>query len=146
MNISPLYEKDINKLIKEISLYENEEDIWELEGAILNTAGNLALHLTGSLNYFIGNILGQTGYVRERDKEFSLKDIPQEKLLEELQKMKEIVVNTLSQLTEEDLQKDFPLEINNQTMSTADTLVFFLAHLNYHLGQVNYHRRIIAEK
>lgn len=146
MNISPLYEKDINKLIKEISLYENEEDIWKLEGAILNTAGNLALHLTGSLNYFIGNILGQTGYVRERDKEFSLKDIPQEKLLEELQKMKEIVVNTLSQLTEEDLQKDFPLEINNQTMSTADTLVFFLAHLNYHLGQVNYHRRIIAEK
>jgi uncharacterized damage-inducible protein DinB len=146
MNISPLYEKDINKLIKEISLYENEEDIWKLEGAILNTAGNLALHLTGSLNYFIGNILGQTGYVRERDKEFSLKDIPQEKLLEELQKMKEIVVNTLSQLTEEDLQKDFPLEINSQTMSTADTLVFFLAHLNYHLGQVNYHRRIIAEK
>lgn len=146
MNISPLYEKDINKLIEEISLYKNEEDIWKLEGAILNTAGNLALHLTGSLNYFIGNILGQTGYVRERDKEFSLKDIPQEKLLADLHEMKEIVVNTLSQLTDEDLQKDFPLKINSQTMSTADTLVFFLAHLNYHLGQLNYHRRIIAEK
>lgn len=146
MNISPLYEKDISKLIEEISLYKNEEDLWKLEGAILNTAGNLALHLTGSLNYFIGNILGQTGYVRERDKEFSLKDIPQEKLLADLHETKEIVVNTLSQLTEEDLQKDFPLKINSQTMSTADTLVFFLAHLNYHLGQVNYHRRIIAEK
>ena len=146
MNISPLYEKDINKLIEEISLYKNEEDIWKLEGAILNTAGNLALHLTGSLNYFIGNILGQTGYVRERDKEFSLKDIPQEKLLADLHEMKAIVVNTLSQLTDEDLQKDFPLKINSQTMSTADTLVFFLAHLNYHLGQLNYHRRIIAEK
>ncbi|HEY5407636.1 MAG TPA: hypothetical protein VIJ92_11120 [Ginsengibacter sp.] len=74
--IAALFERDINKLIEEINLYKNEEDIWKIKEGISNSSGNLTLHLLGNLNHFIGATLGNTGYVRERDKEFSLKNIP----------------------------------------------------------------------
>ena len=67
-------------------LYKNEEDVWKIKEGISNSAGNLTLHLLGNLNHFIGATLGNTGYVRERDKEFSLKNIPRIQLVEDLKK------------------------------------------------------------
>ena len=144
MKIDSFYEKNLDKLIEEISLFKNEEDLWITKGSIINPAGTLAFHLTGSLNHFIGKVLANTDYVRERDKEFSEKNIPREKLIEGLKKVKELVKNTLSKLSEEDLKKDYPVKFFDQTLSTSDALIFFLSHLNYHLGQVNYIRRIIS--
>ncbi len=140
---STLFERDINKLIEEINLYKDENDLWKIKNGILNSAGNLALHLIGNLNHFIGATLGNTGFVRERDKEFSEKNIPAATLIEELNKTSSVIKTTLSDLTDEDLKKDFPLPINNKISSTAFTLIFLIAHFNYHLGQINYHRRMI---
>src|ERR1700690_4209536 len=93
--ITSLFERDINKLIEEINLYKNENDLWKIKEGISNSAGNLTLHLIGNLNYFIGATLGNTGYVRERDKEFSLKNIPRVQLVEDLKKANEVIKNTL---------------------------------------------------
>ena len=143
-NISSLFERDINKLIEEISLYKNESDIWKIKEGISNSGGNLTLHLVGNLNHFIGATLGNTGYVRERDKEFSLKDIPRKQLIDDINNTSAIIINTLSSLSEDDLEKDFPVPINNTTSPTGFVLMYLLAHLNYHLGQINYHRRLIG--
>lgn len=138
-----LFERDINKLIEEIKLYKNEETIWKVKEGISNSAGNLVLHLIGNLNYFIGATLANTGYVRERDKEFSDKNVPRTKMIEDLQSLIPMIKNALPKLTEADLSKDFPSAFGGKILATKDVLIFLLAHLNYHLGQVNYHRRIL---
>jgi len=142
--IVSLFERDLNKLIEEINLYKNEEDVWKIKEGISNSGGNLTLHLIGNLNHFIGATLGSTGYIRERDKEFSLKNIPRSQLTEDLKKTIEVIKNTLPGLSAADLEKDFPVPINNKTSSTLYVLLHLMAHLSYHLGQVNYHRRMIS--
>jgi uncharacterized damage-inducible protein DinB len=143
MNIANFFERDLDKLIEEISLFKNENDIWKTKEGINNSAGNLVVHLLGNLNHFIGKTLGKTDFVRNRDEEFTVKDIPREKLIADLNELKETIKNTLPQLSSEDLKKDFPLQIRNQTFSTENMLTFLLAHLNYHLGQLNYLRRMM---
>ena len=143
MSLSTFFERDLDKIITEISLFENENDIWKIKEGILNSAGNLALHIIGNLNHFIGTTLGNTGYVRNRDEEFSLKDIPFETLIADINDLKETVKNTLSKLSSADLQNDFPIKIRDEVFSTQNMLVFLLAHLNYHLGQINYLRRMM---
>ena len=143
MNITVFYERDLDKLIEEINLYKNENDIWETKEGINNSAGNLVLHLVGNLNHFIGKTLGHSDYVRMRDEEFSLKNIPRKKLISDLNSLKETIKNTLTKLSDEDLKKDFPLKIRDESFSTQNMLIFLLAHLNYHLGQVNYLRRLL---
>jgi hypothetical protein len=141
--ITSLFEKDINKLIEEIGLFKNEEDIWKIREGVSNSAGNLSLHLVGNLNHFIGATLGISGYVRERDKEFSEKNIPRTQLIEALNSTVSVIKQTLAALPEEDLKKDFPVAINQKIISTEYMLVYLLNHFNYHLGQVNYLRRLI---
>lgn len=142
--ITSLFERDLNKLEEEINLYKNEEDLWKIKEGISNSGGNLALHLVGSLNHFIGATLGSTGYIRERDKEFSLKNIPRLQIVQDIKNTIEVINNTLSHLTNEDIKKDFPVPVGNKTSSMSYTLLFFVSHLSYHLGQVNYHRRLIS--
>lgn len=145
MDFTYFFERDLNKLIEEINLYKNEDDIWQIKEGISNSGGNLTLHLIGSLNHFIGATLAGNGYVRERDKEFSLKNIPRTQLIEGISNITAIIKNTLPALSEVDLQKDFPVSFNNKISSTGFILMHLLAHLSYHLGQVNYHRRILEK-
>ena len=142
--LSSLFERDLSKLIEEVSLYKNETDLWKIKDGISNSGGNLTLHLLGNLNHFIGATLGNTGYVRERDKEFSLKDIPVKQLIDDLKNTSAIITSTFSSLSEDDLEKDFPVPINDKISSTGFVLMYLLAHFNYHLGQINYHRRLVG--
>lgn len=138
-----VFERDLNRLKDEISLYSDETKLWVVEKGISNSAGNLCLHLIGNLNHFIGAILGNTGYVRERDKEFSLKNIPASELLENIDKVKKVVLGTLPKLSDADIAKEFPFEVMGKKYPTGFFLLHLSAHLNYHLGQINYHRRLL---
>ena len=122
MDVTVLFEGNLNKLITEINLYKNEEDLWKISEGVSNSAGNLALHLIGNLNYFIGTILGDTNYVRERNKEFSEKNIPRTGLVEELQNIISIIKNTLPKLSEQTLKGDFPAPLAGKILSTEDVL------------------------
>ena len=139
------YERDLQKLSEEINAYENEQVIWMTKEGINNSAGNLCLHLIGNLKHFIGATLGNTGYIRERDKEFSLKNIPKSDLISSVHETKSIVLKTLQKVSAEDLEKDFPLEKHNKIVTTENMLMHLLIHLGYHLGQINYHRRILTQ-
>lgn len=138
-----IFERDLVKLKEEISLYNDEKNIWKIEKQISNSGGNLALHLIGNLNHFIGATLGNTGYVRERDKEFSDKYVPREKILNDIDATIKVVNNALTNLSGEDFEKNFPLEKHGQIVKTDFMLLHLLAHLEYHLGQINYHRRLL---
>ncbi|MDL5051574.1 DinB family protein [Oscillatoria amoena NRMC-F 0135] len=139
-----LFDRELTTLEKEISLYTTEETIWTINGEIKNTAGNLCLHLCGNLQHFIGTVLGHTGYVRNRDHEFAARNIAREQLLREIQTTKEVVKTTLSKLDPAILQQEYPLQVLGYTMTNSYFLVHLYGHLNYHLGQINYHRRLIT--
>jgi len=141
--LTEIFERDLQKLITEIKSYKDESNLWLVKEGISNSAGNLCLHLSGNLNHFIGTTLGNTGYVRHRDDEFSLKNIPRQDLLLNIENCMLTVKNTLKNLPGEELEKDFPLEIFGRTVSTAFMLVHLATHLTYHLGQINYHRRLL---
>ncbi len=141
--LTQLFERDLKRLANEISLYKDESHIWTVQKDISNSAGNLCLHLLGILNHLIGATLGHTGYVRHRDDEFSLKNIPRQDLLLNISNCLLIVTETLQKLPEEDLAADFPIEVFGKKDSTECMLVHLATHLSYHLGQINYHRRLV---
>lgn len=143
-SVKSLFTRDLNQLKKEIESYQNEEAIWKIDKDILNSAGNLSLHLVGNINHFIGAILGNSGYVRNRELEFSLKNIPKTELILQIEKTIEVVHSSLDQLSEEDMNKEYPIEALGYPMTTEYFLIHLFGHLNYHLGQINYHRRLLG--
>lgn len=136
--------RDLNKLEQELRQYPNEALIWKVEKGITNPAGNLTLHLCGNLQFYVGAVLGNTGYVRNRDNEFAAKDKNLADLLKELEQTKHAVASTLPALSESQLESDYPVDVFGKPMKTMYFLIHLTAHFSYHLGQVNYHRRLVA--
>lgn len=144
LNQSFIYfiERDLLKLKEELNQYNNESDMWLIKGHISNSAGNLSLHLLGNLNHFIGATIGHTGYVRQRDLEFSTKNTPRAEILAGIDNVIDVVKTALAGLTDADYTKEFPLKMQDRTLTTEQMLFHLLTHLSYHLGQINYHRRL----
>ena len=138
-----IFNRDLNKLKAEIELYNNETNLWVVDKAISNCAGNLCLHIVGNLNTYIGATLGDSGYIRQRDLKFSLKNTPRAELLNQVDEVMIIVENTLAKLTPEDLEKEYKRKVFEDYMTTGYFLVHLTTHLAYHLGQINYHRRLL---
>jgi len=137
------FDRDLTTLHKEISSYNTENNLWIVSGNISNCSGNLCLHLIGNLNHFIGAVLGKTGYVRDRDKEFTTKHIPKTDLLTSIEKTKQMVHHTLHHLSTEQYNSLYPIEFLGKNLITDHMLLQLSTHLNYHLGQINYHRRLL---
>ena len=141
--LQKLFSRDLEKLKQEIGLYKDENKIWVIEEGIANSAGNLCLHLIGNLNTYIGVELGKTNYVRNRELEFSLKDIPRQELIRKIDDTIIVVKEALNSLKEEELENEYQLLVFAEKTSTGYFLVHLAVHLGYHLGQINYHRRLI---
>ena len=139
-----IFERDLIKLKDEINLYRDENNLWMLSDGINNSAGNLCLHLIGNMNHFIGTVLGKTDYVRNRDAEFASKNVAREELIAAIDETIEVVKTALNGLTEEDFDKNFPVEKHGKVVKMDFMLLHLLTHFNYHLGQINYHRRLIS--
>ena len=142
--LAELYERDLNKLKAEIELYENEADLWKKPGDVPNSAGNLCLHLNGNLQHFFGAVLGATGYVRDRDAEFSSVGISREAMISDVESTLAVVKSTLAKLSDDDLAAIYPIEVFGKPMTTGFFLTHLATHLDWHLGQINYHRRMVA--
>jgi len=137
-----LFDRDLKKLKDEISSFKNEKNLWKISGDVKNTAGNLCLHLCGNLKTFIGANLGHSGYVRNRDAEFSNKNIPKDDLLKNIDETIESVNSSLNAMDEKELDNIYQQNFLQKNVSTAFFLVHLISHLNYHLGQINYLRRM----
>lgn len=143
-SIAKLIDRDLKKLADEISHYPNEESIWIVKSGIKNPAGNLCLHLCGNLQHYFGTVLGKTGYVRNRDNEFAANNIPKAELLKEIEQTRNAVHETLENLKPSLLLKEYPEKVFEHPMTSMHFFTHLSAHLGYHLGQVNYHRRLLA--
>lgn len=142
-SLEKLFTRDLDVLANEIGAFTREADLWKTIPGITNSAGNLCLHLCGNLKHFIGAILGKTDYVRQRELEFSTKNTSLPTLIAEVASTREVVISTLQKLSVEDFQDVYPVSLWNDTFSTEFFLIHLHSHLNYHLGQINYLRRVI---
>jgi len=142
-SLSAVFEKDLNRLKSEIEAYADEEKLWIKAEGINNSAGNLCLHILGNLNNYVGAILGKTGYVRNRSAEFSEKTT-KEHLLKCLHETTEMVKETISNVDADVFDQIYSENVFGYEMKIDYFLIHLVGHLNYHLGQINYHRRILC--
>lgn len=142
--IQKLYLRELDLLKQDVALYPSDAALWATTKGINNPAGNLCLHLCGNLQHFIGTVLGNTGYVRNREAEFADRDIPKANLLQSIEATKAAITLTLEKLDPVRLADPYPSPPGNIPMNVHELLIYLAAHLSYHRGQINYHRRIIA--
>jgi uncharacterized damage-inducible protein DinB len=142
--IAHIIERELDGLRKQLQAYPDEKDIWAAPHGIKNSAGTLALHLIGNLRHFIGAYLGESGYIRDREAEFSTRDTPRAELLDQIDQTIQEVKSALSDLKEEELNRIYPLEIGGVRVQSKDWLLHLMGHLSYHLGQIDYHRRFVT--
>ena len=134
--------RDLTTLRLEIEAYPSDADLWRLVPGISNSGGTLALHLCGNLQHFIGAILGKTGFVRNRDAEFGLREVPRAELLRHVDQAIAAVKGTLPRLSPAELEGTFPEPVAKTRLATGDFLTHLATHFTYHLGQLDYHRRV----
>ncbi|GJQ61344.1 MAG: hypothetical protein SCALA702_03970 [Melioribacteraceae bacterium] len=142
--LKKLYVRELNTLKKELLFFLTDEQIWETPEGITNSAGNLILHVCGNLRFFIGNKLGETGYIRDRETEFSSKNLSRAELLAELARTIKEVEESLSRISEESLSENYPIEVGGVILTKKQFLLHLEAHLAFHVGQVGYLRRIVC--
>jgi len=140
-DLAVLYEEDVTNFIN--NLKEIPEDkLWDKPNSIPNSAGILAQHIAGNLNYYIGAVLGETEYKRNREAEFTISHKSKKELIDDLENVIEVISLVLPGLSEEQLNAPFPAN-NSKLRTTRKALLFFYRHLNYHLGQLNYLKRLL---
>jgi uncharacterized damage-inducible protein DinB len=138
-----LFERDLNKLVDELNNFKSEQGLWTIEGNIKNSAGNLTLHLLGNLNHFIGAVIGESDYIRNRELEFSSRNVPVEQLIQKIIETKSIIKESLQKMDKSKLSEHYPIDVFGEKMTYEYFLIHLVAHLNYHLGQINYLRRLL---
>lgn len=140
-DLSTLFLRDLDGLRREIELYPDDAAPWAEIPGLPNRGGTLALHLAGNLRHYIGAILGGSDYVRDRDLEFSARDVSRAEMLEKIAAARREVEAGLAALDPGVLDQDYPLPLGGRTISTRQFLIHLAVHLTFHLGQIDYHRR-----
>jgi hypothetical protein len=143
-SIAVILLRDIRALRRELEAYPDERQLWAEPAGITNSGGTLALHLVGNLRHFIGARLGGTGYLRDRPAEFARRHVPRAELLAEIAGLEGEVTRALAGLDSARLEDTFPEEIAGLRLPTGQYLVHLVAHFTFHLGQLDYHRRVVT--
>jgi uncharacterized damage-inducible protein DinB len=142
--VARLMIRDLRALAREIEAYPDEESVWAVPPGVANSAGTLTLHVIGNLQHFIGAQLGRSGYRRDRDAEFTVRGTSRAELVRQAESTIAMIEAILPTLSAEQLAEPFPLEVAGVRVRTDDFVVHLAVHLGYHLGQVDYHRRLTA--
>lgn len=139
-----LFRRDLRCLAREIELFPDDQTLWRTVPGLANSAGNVALHVAGNLQHFVGVVLGSTGYVRQREREFAQREGTRASVVAELEAAIAAVEAGLAAQTEASLAAPFPVPLGGHRLSTRRCLLHLEAHLAFHLGQAGYLRRALT--
>ena len=142
--LAELFSRDLSRLIQELDAFTDEDKLWRTMPGVSNSAGNLALHLEGNLREYIGCQLGNIQYDRNRTLEFNLRDLPAADLIQRIGGIQELIPRIVSGLSRVDLESIYPEKVFSAQLSTQQFLISLQGHLNFHLGQIDYLRRILT--
>lgn len=136
--------RELRALDREIAAYPDDESVWRAPPGITNSAGTLALHMAGNLRHFIGHALAGSNYIRDRDAEFSTRNLSRDELHAIVATAIEELDDAFEKITDDQLASEFPLPIFEQRFNAGGYLIHLAVHLSYHLGQIDYHRRLLT--
>lgn len=134
--------RQLDLLADEIRAYPSDDALWSVSPGITNSGGNLCLHLVGNLRHFIGHLLGGGDYQRDREHEFSARGLSRTRLLELIQTCRAEFDTGLARIADPVLDTTAPAKAAGREVTVRQLLFHLLAHFAYHLGQINYHRRL----
>ena len=140
-----LFDRDLAKLSRQIEAFPNDEALWQTLPGVTNAAGNLALHIEGNLREYVGRQLGNVPYERKRDLEFSSKGLSRAEVSTRLAELRRTIPSVIEGLSAEQMEMEYPEVVLGTTTSTQEFLIHLYGHLNWHLGQVDYLRRILVK-
>jgi uncharacterized damage-inducible protein DinB len=143
-DLKTIMARELRALAREVQAYPDDASVWRTFPGITNSAGTLVLHLAGNIQYYIGTKLGGGGYVRDRQAEFARRDVPRRELLAEIDRAIAALEGTLSRVNDQTLAADFPEPVGGKTLRTGEFLLHLATHLGWHLGQLDYHRRMVT--
>jgi hypothetical protein len=144
--LADLFRRDLSRMQQQVEAFPNDEMLWRTEPGITNPAGNLVLHLEGNLREYVGRQLGGAAYSRNRPLEFSAKAASKAELVQRVAELKNLVPDVIAGLSPEAMQKDYPELVLKKPLSTQAFLIHLYGHLNWHLGQIDYLRRVLSGK
>ena len=144
-DLSQLYRRDLTRLIQELQAFPSDELLWQKFAGVSNSAGTLTLHLEGNLSEYIGRQLGNFDYTRRRELEFSTTGVSIAELTPRIAILQERIPSVIGALTPAQLEAPYPERIFDLVLSVQQFLVHLYGHLNYHLGQIDYLRRVLTE-
>jgi uncharacterized damage-inducible protein DinB len=142
--LAAIYTRDLTRLVQELTAFPDTATLWQTRAGISNSAGNLALHLEGNLREFIGRLLGQHDYTRDRPREFSESGLEKAELVARLAAVRDEIPAIIANLSAEDLEAPYPMVYGGLTLPTRQMLIHLEGHLSYHLGQIDYLRRVLT--
>jgi hypothetical protein len=143
-DLSLLLVRELEGVRREIELFSDDASLWRTLPGVTNSAGNLAMHLAGNLQHYVGAVLGGTGYVRNRDAEFSRRSGSKAEILLELDAAVKAVRGVLPDLPADRIDAPYPEPVNGASIRTGLFLCHLATHAAFHLGQLGYLRRALT--
>jgi hypothetical protein len=141
-DLASLFERDLLRFVQELRAFPDTTALWQTAPGVTNPAGTLALHIEGNLREYVGRQLGRIEYTRNRPLEFAARDLAHDEIVARVEAVQPVVPRIIEALSDETLRADFPEQYNGASISTQQFLMHLYAHLNYHLGQLDYLRRV----
>jgi Protein of unknown function (DUF664) len=143
MDLAWLYRRDLARLVRQLDAFPDGL-LWQVTPGVTNSAGNLMLHLDGNLRDFVGRVLGGVAYERDRPREFAATNVPRSEIATALTGLVTLVPNVIERVEPVAWDATYPLNVLGEPMSTRQFVVHLYGHLNYHLGQIDYLRRVLT--
>ncbi len=137
-----IFARDLATVRAEVLSYPDDASLWVLPPGAPNSGGTLVHHLCGNLRHFIGAGLGGSGYVRDRSAEFQTRGTSRAELAALVHVTEAEVELTMRAFDETHL--DDPMTFGSTSCSRRRGMLHLAVHLTYHLGQLDYHRRIVT--
>ncbi len=124
--------------IRELATPLSEQQFWTKPYPYGNSFGHLVLHLTGNLNYYIGAQIANTGYIRDREREFTDSNPPsKEEALQGLHDAVTMVIATVGKQSPENWSADYEA-VRTNCSNRLDIVAHCAAHMQHHIGQMIY--------
>ena len=140
--LAALFARDLRRLQQELAAFPDTAALWAVGPGVTNAAGSLALHLEGNLREYIGRQLGGHDFTRDRPREFSARGVAQVEIVARIEAVTASIPSVIAQLADHALEATYPEDVLGSPMSTRQFLIHLLGHFNYHLGQIDYLRRL----
>jgi Protein of unknown function (DUF664) len=140
--LAALFNRDLLRLRQQIDAFPDDPTLWTTVPGVANSAGTLVLHLEGNLREYVGRQLGGLSYRRDRPAEFSARDVPKADLVARATRLQLEIPQVIAALDPAAFDAAYPEVVLGVPLTTRQFLVHLNGHFNYHLGQIDYLRRV----